>query len=118
MLDISSIKEDPLRGILKKVPILTDQLIVELLLLDKGQESAVQNHEGSDEVQYIVDGNGTIEVENDLYEVKSGHAVLVPKSVPHRIIANGGKMLVISIRTNPGMDSTKKRENTRDQETT
>lgn len=119
MIDISSLKDQSvIRGILKKVPILTDQLIVEVLVLDKDQESATHNHESSDEVEYIVQGRGRIQVDKVLHEVKDGHTMLVPRSVPHRIMANGGSMTVISIRTNPGMEKASKNEKNGDQETT
>ncbi|GMT42369.1 MAG: hypothetical protein IEMM0002_0780 [bacterium] len=50
-----------------------------------GQENPLHRHPGSDEILYFVDGQGECVAGEDVYPVKPGDLVLVPKDVPHAI---------------------------------
>jgi quercetin dioxygenase-like cupin family protein len=50
-----------------------------------GQQNPLHRHPLSDEILYFVEGAGQCVVGNELYEVKSGDLVFVPKDAPHSI---------------------------------
>lgn len=50
-----------------------------------GQQNPLHRHPLSDEILYFVEGVGQCVVGKELYEVKPGDLVLVPKDAPHSI---------------------------------
>lgn len=43
-------------------------------------------HEHTTEVYYVLEGEGQIELGEDVFDVRAGHAVYIPAGVPHRTI--------------------------------
>jgi mannose-6-phosphate isomerase-like protein (cupin superfamily) len=117
MIDIKDIDKDHLSGIVKKVPILTDHLIVEILVIEKGEDSATHVHVGSDEVQYIIKGTGRITVVGKDHPVRDGLSILVPKCNPHKFASDNGQLMIMSVRNNPSADLSVCKESGKDPQT-
>jgi mannose-6-phosphate isomerase-like protein (cupin superfamily) len=114
MIDIKDIESKDISGIVKKVPILSDHLIVEILVIEKGEDSATHVHVGSDEVQYIIKGTGQITVDGRDYALRDGISILVPKCKPHKFSSDNGQLMIMSVRNNPSADVSVCREPTQD----
>jgi mannose-6-phosphate isomerase-like protein (cupin superfamily) len=117
MIDIKDIEKTNISGIVKKVPILSDHLIVEILVIEKGEDSATHVHVGSDEVQYIIKGTGRITVDGKDYSLKDGLSILVPKCKPHKFASDNGQLMIMSVRNNPSADVSVCREPDQDPQT-
>jgi quercetin dioxygenase-like cupin family protein len=86
-------------GIVKQVPILSEQLIATTLFIDEDTKTPMHVHDDKDEIHYIVKGHGYISLENTIQEVKEGDLVMVHKNEPHYIKTNSVKMIVLTIST-------------------
>jgi mannose-6-phosphate isomerase-like protein (cupin superfamily) len=106
MIDIKDIEKTNISGIVKKVPILSDHLIVEILVIEKGEDTATHIHSSSDEVQYVIKGTGHITVAGADYPLRDGLSVLVPKRMSHKFASDNGQLIIMSVRNNPSADST------------
>jgi len=109
-IDINEIQEFQNSKIVKKVPILTEQLIVENLFIDINTNSAPHAHKDADEIQYIIKGTGKITIDNDSYPIKEGMSIFVPKSKRHDFSTSKERLIILSIRINPIPDYIKNRD--------
>jgi mannose-6-phosphate isomerase-like protein (cupin superfamily) len=105
MIDIREIDTKEIFGIVKKVPIISDHLIVEILVIEKGEDTATQVHTSSDEVQYVIKGTGFITVDGKDYPLKEGLSIMVPQCMPHRFASDNGQLMIMSVRNNPTAES-------------
>jgi mannose-6-phosphate isomerase-like protein (cupin superfamily) len=68
-------------------------LDVGVLRLNEGEHDTQLPH-SVDEVYYVVDGNGAIEIEGEVKPVKRADFIFVPANARHRFILDG-KILVV-----------------------
>lgn len=62
------------------------------------QDAKLHYHERTDEYYYVVDGRGTMILDDDQIELHSGVVVYVPRGVRHKALADqNGKLTVLTI---------------------
>ena len=71
-----------------------DNLAAGLLILKPSEEDTQLPHE-SDEMYYILDGDGFLKINNKDYSVKKGKAFFVPKNTEHYFFGNKKKLTVL-----------------------
>jgi len=64
-----------------------DTLAAGILILKPGEEDTQLPHD-SDEIYYILDGDGFLKIKNKNYKLKKGKAFFVPKDVEHYFFGN------------------------------
>ncbi len=60
-----------------------------LLSAEAGAEIAVHVHEGSDELLYIEEGEGTMTLGDQTFAVRGGSVIRVPSGIPHSLTVTG-----------------------------
>ena len=71
-----------------------DTLAAGVLILKPGEEDTQEPHD-SDEMYYILEGDGFLKIKNKNYVVKKGKAFFVPRNVEHFFFGNKKKLKVI-----------------------
>ena len=71
-----------------------DSLAVGLLVLKPGEEDTQEPH-GSDEVYFIMSGNGYLKIKNKNYEILKDKLFFVEKNVPHYFHSNTKDLKVL-----------------------
>ena len=71
-----------------------ESLAVGVLFLRPGEKDTQEPHE-SDEIYYILDGNGFLQVNNKSYPVKKGQIYFVAKNVSHYFYGNTENLSVL-----------------------
>ena len=71
-----------------------ENLAAGLLILKPSEEDTQLPHE-SDEMYYILDGDGFLKIKNKDYSVKKGKAFFVPKNTEHYFFGNKKKLTVL-----------------------
>ena len=71
-----------------------ENLAAGLLILKPSEEDTQLPHE-SDEMYYILDGDGFLKIINQNYSVKKGKAFFVPKNTEHYFFGNKKKLTVL-----------------------
>lgn len=84
-------------GIVKQIPILSEQLIATTLYIDSETRTPVHVHNDRDEIHYIIKGHGKISLDNEIQEVKEGDLVMIHKNEHHFLETNSEKMIVLTI---------------------
>ena len=65
-----------------------------MLFLEPGENDTQDPHD-SDEIYYILDGNGFLEINDESYRLKKGHAYFVAKDIPHHFYGNTKNLSVL-----------------------
>ena len=65
-----------------------------ILSLEPGEEDTQEPHE-SDEMYYVLKGNGFLRINKTDYSVKPGKAFFVPKNIKHPFFGNTKKLTVL-----------------------
>ena len=65
-----------------------------ILVLKPGEEDTQLPHE-SDEMYYVLDGDGFLKIKNKKYELKQGKAFFVPRDTEHYFFGNKKKLIVL-----------------------
>ncbi len=71
-----------------------DTLAAGILVLKPGEEDTQLPHE-SDEMYYILEGDGFLKIKNKKYQLKKGKAFFVPKNTEHYFFGNKKKLTVL-----------------------
>ena len=71
-----------------------ENLAAGLLILKPSEEDTQLPHE-SDEMYYILDGDGFLKIKNKNYSVKKGKAFFVPKNTEHYFFGNKKKLTAL-----------------------
>lgn len=98
LIDINKFRESQDPKIIKKVPILTDQLIATMLIIEPDTNIPAHDHLDIDEVHYIIRGSGRITIGNETGPVNDGIIILVPRGKSHCYSTSKDKLTVISVR--------------------
>ena len=96
LINIEEIKEIELAKVIKKVPIITDQVMATVFFIGSGKTLPRHTHEDIDEIHYIMDGNGEITVGDKTRSICTGMLILVPKGDSHFFSASKDGMALIS----------------------
>ena len=62
-------------------------------MVEIGQATECHIHEKSEEIYYILEGEGLMEIENDKAQVSKDQAIIIPPRNRHRITNNGNTQL-------------------------
>ena len=65
-----------------------------VLLLKPNEEDTQEPHE-SDEIYYVINGNGFLQIKKKSYSVKEGNIYFVAKNFPHHFYGNTEDLLVL-----------------------
>ena len=65
-----------------------------VIFLKPGEKDTQDPHE-SDEIYYILDGNGFLDINNKHYPVKKGQIYFVAKNIPHHFYGNTKNLSVL-----------------------
>ena len=71
-----------------------ESLAAGILSLEPGEEDTQEPHE-SDEMYYILEGDGFLKIKNKKYKLKKGKAFFVPKDTEHYFFGNKTKLKVL-----------------------
>jgi mannose-6-phosphate isomerase-like protein (cupin superfamily) len=96
IIQINNIKEFKQTKIVKKVPILTEQLMATLLMIPPNSKAPAHSHSETDEIHYIIKGNGKITIGKSSKTVNEGMLILVPKTESHFFSTSDMNLIVLS----------------------
>lgn len=96
IIQIDNIKDFKESKIVKKVPILTDQLMATILLIPPNSKAPAHSHSESDEIHYIIKGTGKITVGKNSKSVNEGMLILVPKTELHFFSTSNANLIILS----------------------
>ena len=65
-----------------------------VLLLKPNEEDTQEPHE-SDEIYYVIKGNGFLQIKKKSYSVKEGNIYFVAKNFPHHFYGNTKDLLIL-----------------------
>ena len=71
-----------------------ESLAAGILFLKPGEDDTQDPHD-SDEIYYILDGNGFLDINGESYRLKKGQAYFVANDVPHHFYGNTKNLLVL-----------------------
>ena len=71
-----------------------ESLAAGILILKPGEEDTQLPHD-SDEMYYILEGDGFLKIKNKEYVLKKGKAFYVPKDTKHYFFGNKKKLIVL-----------------------
>ena len=77
-----------------------DNIAAGILVLEPGQEDTQTPHD-SDEIYYVVRGDGFLRINNKEYRVSEGMAYYVQKQVPHKFFGNTTDLVVVYFFSGP-----------------
>ena len=97
LINISAIKDFKHSKVIKKVPIMTEQLMSTVLFIAPNTKSPAHSHAQIDEIQFIIKGSGKITVGKKSKSVKEGTLILVAKTEKHFFSTSKGRMIVLSV---------------------
>jgi quercetin dioxygenase-like cupin family protein len=72
-----------------------EHLMLGLNCLEPGQVQSVHDHETQDKFYFVLEGQGTFTVGDEVSEVGPGHVVWAVAGVPHGVANQGSERLVI-----------------------
>ena len=97
--DISDFQESK---VIKKIPIISDQLLSTLYFIDSDSNLPKHEHAAYDEIQYIVSGGGTITVDGESQPISAGMLILVPRASSHNFSTSKDRLTILSIGITTG----------------
>jgi mannose-6-phosphate isomerase-like protein (cupin superfamily) len=90
---------------IKKRIILTEAMSSEILCYEPGQGTTEHHHVKEDEAFFVIEGRGTISVDDEAFDVKANSLVFAPCGSRHGIAADKGSRLVVIYFRSPGRDA-------------
>jgi mannose-6-phosphate isomerase-like protein (cupin superfamily) len=96
IIHINNIKDFKESKIVKKVPILTEQLMATILLIPPGSKAPAHAHSETDEIHYVIEGTGKITVGTNSENVNEGMLILVPKTESHYFSTSNANLIILS----------------------
>lgn len=98
-MNIEALEEYRTERVLKKVPILTDQVMVDILYIAPSTKGLSIQDIVSDWIYYVVRGAGRLDAGSDSVPLRSGMLMLVPKGERHVFSTDSERMCVLSFRS-------------------
>ena len=92
---IEDLKEFSLEKRVRKKLMASDKMIAEFVCYEAGQGTPQHPHPRQDEIFYVVEGNGTIIVEDEEIPVSESSLIMVPAGKKHGIQASEDSRLVV-----------------------
>ncbi len=98
LANIPEISEFRAESVVKKVPIVTDQIMASILFIDSDQKMLAFRDFTSDRIYHIIIGSGKITMEKEEQVIDEGSLILVPFGKIHFFSTNGEQMTVLCVR--------------------
>jgi mannose-6-phosphate isomerase-like protein (cupin superfamily) len=80
----------------------TERVVSDLLCYEPGQGTVIHHYNTDDEAFYVIEGRGTVSVDEEVYEVGPTSLVFAPMGKEHGIEAASDSRLVIIYFRSPG----------------
>lgn len=97
LISIQDMMEFDPSKVIKRVPIMTDQVMAMVLYIGPNNKMLPHSHEDVDELHYVINGRGEINVDDETEPMYEGNLVLVPNGKPHQISASNEGLVILSI---------------------
>jgi quercetin dioxygenase-like cupin family protein len=92
------ISGEGMKNVLKQVPIGPEQgwkdHVLRVFTVEPGGHTPLHSHDW-EHVNYVISGNGVLEIEGQKQALESGHFALVPPAVKHRYVNEAGEDFVM-----------------------
>ena len=80
----------------------SDHLFCDVYCLEPGQEQHVHTHSESDKIYYVLEGNGSFTLGDNISEQKPGDIVYAPANVAHGVAnKSGGRLRCLVLMAPP-----------------
>ncbi len=99
IVDVAHIEEFRACQVIKKVPILAEELMAEIFFIDANKKRMTLWDSDSDRIHYIVKGNGNLTVGSETRPVNEGMIVLIHKSSSFYYSTDEDQLIVLSIKS-------------------
>jgi mannose-6-phosphate isomerase-like protein (cupin superfamily) len=97
-IDMNGIKEFHEHKVVKKVPLLSSNLMSSLLFIGTGTKMLPVPTKGSEEMHFILEGSGSIEIEDEVQGVDQGVFLLIPPHSHYHYITLEQEMTVLLVK--------------------
>jgi mannose-6-phosphate isomerase-like protein (cupin superfamily) len=97
IIDVFNYKQFKVGSVFKEVPIITDQTMATILLIDSSSHTTDLNHPQKDRIYYIVKGSGRVTIGSESRNIKEGELILIPKGSSHKYTTTTSRLTLISI---------------------
>jgi len=97
IIDVLKYTEFKIGSVFREVPIITDQTMATILLIDSNSMTTDLNHPQKDRIYYIVRGKGEVTINKESMQIKEGEMILIPKGSSHKYTTKGDRLILISI---------------------
>ena len=98
MININDIKEFKDHKVVKKVPILSNNLMGSLLFIGSDTQMLPVRTKGSKEMHLVLDGSGSIEMGEETQTIGPGDLMLVPSNSRYHYSTSDDEMTVLVVR--------------------
>ena len=65
------------------------------VLIKPGTTNQMHVHDDQEQVYFVLQGGGNVQVGEETAEVKAGDSIFLPASVPHGFVNNTGKLTIL-----------------------
>jgi mannose-6-phosphate isomerase-like protein (cupin superfamily) len=97
IIDVMKYNEFKKGAVFKAVPMLTDQTMASILLVDSDSMTTDLNHPQKDRIYYVVSGAGRVTIGHESKLIREGHLILIPKGKSHKYATTGSRLVLISV---------------------
>ncbi len=97
IVDVMKYNQFKKGSVFREVPIITEQTMATVLLIDAGSKTTDLNHPQKDRIYYIVKGHGAVTIDDETRDIKEGDMILIPKGRHHKYTTNSHRLTLISI---------------------
>lgn len=101
LVDLYELQDFQKSKVIKKIPIISNQLMSTIIFIGSETTTLKHKHIMYDELHYIIQGSGKIEIDGESESISEGMMVLVPKSKQHSFSTSKEQMSVLSINLVP-----------------
>ncbi len=107
IIDVLKFTDFKKGSVFREVPIITDQTMATILLIDSNSQTTDLNHPQKDRIYYVVKGNGEVTINKESRNVKEGEMILIPKGSSHKYSTVKSRLTLISINQIDDVDTIK-----------
>lgn len=109
--NIPEITEFRAGAVIKKVPIISDQIMASLMFIDFRESIIVLKDSNADMIYHVISGSGKIIIDKEETDVREGTLILVPKGRIHFFSIESQHMTVLCVKpVRTHIDNMKKKE--------
>jgi len=97
IIDVMKYKQFKKGSVFREVPMITDQTMATVLLIDSDSKTTDLNHPQKDRIYYVVKGAGRVTIDEKSRNVKMGDMILIPKGSFHKYTTKASRLVLISV---------------------